>query len=175
MTSFKQFGSKPVVKYAYIGISADRQRHNLLWLLYKNKYRIYPIRTEIIHGGLNIYWFYNGLALYADILPLAIAHGKIFDITRGKISIYSSPHELFLNFTMTKDTFLLTAKSFKINWNFYPLFTPNVLFKQYEAWWKQTWVIIKYVMKCPFLREKKSRKFAKEKVKNLQHRKVHVL
>ena len=32
MTSFKRFGSKPVVKYAYIGISADRQRHNLFWL-----------------------------------------------------------------------------------------------------------------------------------------------
>ena len=52
MTSFKRFGSKPVVKYAYIGISADQQRHNLLWLF---KYRICPIRTEIIHGGLNIY------------------------------------------------------------------------------------------------------------------------
>ena len=52
MTSFKRFGSKPVVKYAYIGISADRQRHNLLWLF---KYRICPIRMEIIHGGLNIY------------------------------------------------------------------------------------------------------------------------
>ena len=44
MTSFKRFGSKPVVKYAYIGISADRQRHNLFWLLYKNKYRICAIR-----------------------------------------------------------------------------------------------------------------------------------
>ena len=52
MTSFKPFGSKPVVKYAYIGISADRQRHNLFWLF---KYRICPIRIEIIHGGLNIY------------------------------------------------------------------------------------------------------------------------
>ena len=49
MTSFKRFGSKPVVKYPYIGISADRQRHNLLWLF---KYRICPIRIEIIHGGL---------------------------------------------------------------------------------------------------------------------------
>ena len=100
MTSFKRFWSKPVVKYAYIGISADRQRHNLLWLLYKNKYRICPIRIEIIHGCLNIYWFYHGLAFYADISPLAIAHGKIFGIkdqlTRGKISIYSRPHELFL-------------------------------------------------------------------------------
>ena len=48
MTSFKRFGSKPVVKYAYIGISADRQRHNLLWLF---KYRICPIRIEIIHGA----------------------------------------------------------------------------------------------------------------------------
>jgi len=101
MTSFKRFGSKPVVKYSYIGISADRRRHNLLWLF---KYRICPIRIEIIHGGLNIYWFYHGLALYADILPLAIARGKIFGIkgqpgwTRGKISIYSSPHELFLKY-----------------------------------------------------------------------------
>ena len=43
MTSFKRFGSKPVVIYAYIGISADRQRHNLFWQLYKNKYRICPI------------------------------------------------------------------------------------------------------------------------------------
>ena len=43
---------KPVVKYAYIGISADRQRHNLFWLF---KFRICPIRIEIIHGGLNIY------------------------------------------------------------------------------------------------------------------------
>ena len=57
MTSFKRFGSKPMVKYAYIGISADRQRHNLLWLF---KYRICPIRIEIIHGGLNIYGFYHG-------------------------------------------------------------------------------------------------------------------
>jgi hypothetical protein len=40
MTSFKRFGSKSVVKYAYIGISADRQCHDLLWQLYKNKYRI---------------------------------------------------------------------------------------------------------------------------------------
>ena len=70
MTSFKHFGSKHVVKYAYIGISADRQRHTFLWLF---KYRICPIKIEIIHVGLNIYWFYHGLALYADILPLAIA------------------------------------------------------------------------------------------------------
>jgi hypothetical protein len=39
-----------------------------------------PIRIEIIHGGLNIYLFYHGLALYADILPFAIAQGKIFGI-----------------------------------------------------------------------------------------------
>ena len=58
-------------------ISADRQRHNLLWLF---KYRICSIRIEIIHGGLNIYGFYHGLALYADMLPRAIARGKIFDI-----------------------------------------------------------------------------------------------
>ena len=45
MTSLKRFGSKAVVKYAYIGISADWQRHNLLWLF---KYRIVPIRIEII-------------------------------------------------------------------------------------------------------------------------------
>ena len=54
MTSFKRVGSKPVVKYAYIGgpvvkyayigISADRQRHNLFWLF---KYRICPIRIEM--------------------------------------------------------------------------------------------------------------------------------
>jgi hypothetical protein len=49
----------------------------------KNKYRICPIRKEIIHGGLNIYWFYHGLALYADILTLAIARGKIFG-TKGQ-------------------------------------------------------------------------------------------
>ena len=55
MTSFKRFGSKSVVKYAYIGISADQQCHNLLWQLYKNKYCICPIRIEIIHGGFNIY------------------------------------------------------------------------------------------------------------------------
>jgi hypothetical protein len=64
MMSFKRFGSKPVVKYAYIGISADRQRHNLLWLF---KYRICFIRIEIIHGGLNTYGFYHGEALYAEI------------------------------------------------------------------------------------------------------------
>jgi hypothetical protein len=34
-TSFKRFGSKSVVKYAYIGISGDRQCHNLFWQLYK--------------------------------------------------------------------------------------------------------------------------------------------
>ena len=55
MTSFKRFGCKSVVKYAYIGISADQQCHNLFWQLYKNKYHICPIRIEIIHGGLNIY------------------------------------------------------------------------------------------------------------------------
>jgi hypothetical protein len=31
---------------------ADRQRHNLFWLF---KYRICPIRIEIIYGGLDIY------------------------------------------------------------------------------------------------------------------------
>jgi hypothetical protein len=49
----------------------------LFWLF---KYRICPIRIEIIHEGLNIYGFYHRLALYADILPLAIARGKIFGI-----------------------------------------------------------------------------------------------
>ena len=93
MTSFKRFESKPVVKYAYIGISADRQRPNMFWLF---KYRICPIRIEIIHGGLNIYWFYHGLALYADILFLAIARGKIFVIKGQPVVKYSSPHELFL-------------------------------------------------------------------------------
>ena len=34
MTSFKRFGFKLVVKYAYIGISTDRQRHNLFWLFH---------------------------------------------------------------------------------------------------------------------------------------------
>ena len=100
MTSFKRFGSKPVVKYAYIGISADRQRHNLFWLLYKNKYRICPIRIEIIHGGLNIYWFYHGLALYADILSLALARGKIFGIKGQPVvkSVYiQAPMNYFLN------------------------------------------------------------------------------
>ena len=87
MTSFKRFGFKPVVKSAYIDISADRQRHNLFWLLYKNKYRICLIRIEIIHGCLNIYWFY---------------YHSWYNIwhqgpTRDKIIIYSSPHELFLN------------------------------------------------------------------------------
>ena len=99
MTSFKRFGSKPVVKYAYIGISADRQRHNLLWLF---KYRICPIRIEIIHGGLNIYWFYHGLALYDDILPLAIARGKIFGIKGKPVvkSIYiQAPMNYFLIIT----------------------------------------------------------------------------
>jgi hypothetical protein len=37
-------------------------------------------RIEIIHEGLNIYGFYHRLALYADILPLAIACGKLFGI-----------------------------------------------------------------------------------------------
>ena len=102
MTSFKRFGSKPVVKYAYIVISADRQRHNLFWLLYKNKYRICPIRIQIIHGGLNIYWLYHGMALYADILPLAIARDKIFDI-KGQPEVKSkyiqAPINYFLNIT----------------------------------------------------------------------------
>ena len=100
MTSFKRFGSKPVVIYAYIGISADRQRHNLFWQLYKNKYRICPIWIEIIHGGLNIYLFYRRLALYADILPLAIAHGKIFGIKGQPVvkSVYiQAPMNYFLN------------------------------------------------------------------------------
>jgi hypothetical protein len=96
MMSFKRFGSKPVVKYAYIGISADRQRHNLLWLF---KYRICFIRIEIIHGGLNIYGFYHGLALYADILPIAIARGRIFGIKGQPVvkSIYiQAPMKYFL-------------------------------------------------------------------------------
>jgi hypothetical protein len=100
MTSFKRFGSKSVVKYAYIGISTDRQCHNLFWQLYKNKYRICPIRIEIIHGGLNIYWFYHGLALYADILPFAIAQGKIFGIKGQPVvkSVYiQAPMNYFLN------------------------------------------------------------------------------
>ena len=100
MTSFKRFGSKPVVKYAYIGILADRQRHNLFWLLYKKKYRICSIRIEIIHGGLDIYWFYHGLALYADILPLAIARGKIFGIKGQPMvkSVYiQAPMNYFLS------------------------------------------------------------------------------
>ena len=63
MMPFKRFGSKPVVKYADIGISADRQRHNLFRQF---KYLICPIRIEIIHGGVNIYGFYHGMA-----------HGKI--------------------------------------------------------------------------------------------------
>ena len=100
MTSFKRFGFKPVVKYAYIGISADRQRHNLLWQSYKNKYCICPIRIEIILGDLNIYWFYHGLAIYADILPLAIAHGKIFG-KKGQAMVKSvyiqAPMNYFLN------------------------------------------------------------------------------
>jgi hypothetical protein len=51
MTSFKRFGSKHVVKYAYIGISADRQCHNSLWLF---KYRI---RIEIkTHELFLKYW-----------------------------------------------------------------------------------------------------------------------
>ena len=75
MTPFIRYRSTPVVKYAYIGISADWQRNYLFWLF---KYRIFPIRIEIIHGGLNIYRFYHGFALYVDILPLAIARGKIF-------------------------------------------------------------------------------------------------
>ena len=97
MTSFKCFGSKPVVKYPYIGISADWQRHNLFWLF---KYRICPIRIEIIHGGLNIYQFYHGLALYADILPLAIAHGKILRIKGqpvGKSIYIQAPMNYFLS------------------------------------------------------------------------------
>ena len=91
MTSFKRFWSKPVVKYTYIGISADRQRHNLLWLY---KYRICPIRIKIIHGGLNIYGFYHRFALYADILPLAIARGKIFGIKGQPVvkSVYIQAH-----------------------------------------------------------------------------------
>ena len=41
--------------------------------------------------GLNIYWFYHGLALYADILPLAITCGKLFGIKSQPMvrSIYS--------------------------------------------------------------------------------------
>ena len=99
MTSFKRFGSKPVVKYGYIGISADRQCHNLLWLIFC-KYRICPIRIEITHGGLNIYGFYHGLALYADILPLAIARGKIFGIKGQPLvkSVYiQAPMNYFLS------------------------------------------------------------------------------
>ena len=102
MTSFKRFGSKPVVKYAYIAFSADRQRHNLFWLLYSNKYCICPIRIEIIHGARAwiVYWFYHRLALYDDILPLAIAHGKIFGIKGQPVvkSVYiQAPMNYFLN------------------------------------------------------------------------------
>ena len=58
-------------------------------------------------GALNIYCFYHGLALYVDILPLAIARGKIFGMkgpTIGKISIYSRSHELILNYSMKRKT-----------------------------------------------------------------------
>jgi len=103
MTSFKRFGSKPVVKYAYIGIS-DRQRHNLFWLF---KYRICPIRIEIIHGELNIYGFYHGLALYADILPLAIARGKIFGI-KGKPVVNSIYIQAPMNYSL--NIYLLTTR-----------------------------------------------------------------
>jgi hypothetical protein len=51
---FKRFGSKSVVKYAYIGISTDRQCHNLFWQLYKNKYRICPIR--ILYTNIRIFY-----------------------------------------------------------------------------------------------------------------------
>ena len=74
--------------------------HNLFWQLYKNKYRICAIRIEIIHGSLNIYWFYHGLALYADILPFAIAQGKIFGIKGQPVvkSVYiQAPMNYFLN------------------------------------------------------------------------------
>ena len=54
---------------------------------------------EIIHGGFNIYWFYHGLAFYADILPLAIARGKIFGIKGQPVvkSVYmQAPMNYFL-------------------------------------------------------------------------------
>jgi hypothetical protein len=68
----------------------------LLWLF---KYRICFIRIEIIHGGLNIYGFYHGLALYADILPIAIARGRIFGLKGQPVvkSIYiQAPMKYFL-------------------------------------------------------------------------------
>lgn len=41
------------------------------YALIRNKYRICSISTEIIDEGLDLYWLYHGIALYADILPLA--------------------------------------------------------------------------------------------------------
>ena len=49
---------------------------------------------------MNIYGFYHGLALYADILPLAIARGKIFGIKGQPVvkSVYiQAPVNYFLN------------------------------------------------------------------------------
>ena len=64
------------------------------------KYRMCPIRIKIIHGGLNIYGFYHGLALDVDTLPLAIARGKIFGIKGQPVvkSVYiQAPMNYFLS------------------------------------------------------------------------------
>ena len=69
----------------------------MLWLF---KYHIFPMRMEIIHGGLNIYGFYHGMALYADILPLAVTRGKIFGI-KGQPVVKSLYIQAPMNYFLT--------------------------------------------------------------------------
>ena len=59
-----------------------------------------PIRIEIIHGGLDIYGFYHGLALVVDILPLAIARGKIVGI-RGQPVVKSVYIQAPMNYLLS--------------------------------------------------------------------------
>jgi hypothetical protein len=65
-------------------------------LIYFISFQLY----EVLILCDNIYWFYHGLALYADILPFAIAQGKIFGIKGQPVvkSVYiQAPMNYFLN------------------------------------------------------------------------------
>ena len=62
-------------------------------------YRHCPIRIEIKNWSTILSLFYHGLAIYADILPLAFTRGKIMrhkESARGKTMIKWRFRDLFL-------------------------------------------------------------------------------
>ena len=52
-------------------------------------------------GAWILFWFYHGLAFYADILPLAIARGKIVGI-KGQPVVKSIYIQASMNYFLVK-------------------------------------------------------------------------